>query len=220
MSQIVLEAERRTPEGKNANRRLRQADRIPAVIYGPGRKPIPLTVDPRTVSQILHSESGHNTIFTVQLSDLEPVIAMVKDYQLDPLSGRLIHTDFMEIAMDKLLELSVDIDIEGEAEGVKVGGGILEVVTRALDIECLPADIPDGIKVDVTGLKINEYIRVKNLPVDPRYKILSDPEVVVVTVIPPVKEEVAPVEEAVAAATEPELIKKGKPAEESEEEKK
>ncbi|MFH1574663.1 MAG: 50S ribosomal protein L25, partial [Acidobacteriota bacterium] len=144
--------------------------------------------------------------------------AMVKDFQLDPIHGSLIHADFMEISMDQLLELSVDVEIVGEAEGVKIGGGMLEVVTRALEIECLPANIPDSIPVDVRRLQINEYVRVKNLAPDPRYKTLSDPDLVIVTVIPPIKEEV-PVEEAPAEPAEPELIKKGKVAEEPEEEK-
>ena len=89
---------------------------------------------------------------------------MVKDYQLDPVKGNLIHTDLLEIAMDRLLELSVNVEIVGEAEGVKLDGGLMDIVTRSIDVECLPSDIPDSIKVDVTALKINDYIRVKNLP--------------------------------------------------------
>jgi large subunit ribosomal protein L25 len=220
MSQIVIEAQQRTPGGKNVNRRLRKSGRIPAVIYGRGKAPLALSVDPISVGDILRSESGHNTIFSVRVDARDPVTVMVKDYQLDPTRGHLIHTDFLEIAMDKLLEVSVDIEVVGEAEGVKVDGGLLDVVTRAINVECLPSDIPDSVKVDVTGLKINDYIRVKNLPVDPRYKILTDAEVVLVTVAPPIKEEVVPVEAAPAEPTEPEVLKKGKAAEEPEEEEK
>jgi large subunit ribosomal protein L25 len=219
MSQFVIEAQQRTPGGKNVNRRLRGSGLIPAVIYGPGRDPIALSVDPQAVSDILHSDSGHNTIFTVRVDGGEPANVMVKDYQLDPTRGNLIHADFLRIAMDQLLELSVDVEVVGEAEGVKVGGGILDLVTRSIDIMCLPADIPESIQVDVSSLKINDYIRVKNLPVDPKYKILTEPEVVIVTVAPPVKEEV-PAEAAPAEPTEPELIKKGKAAEGPEEEEK
>jgi len=219
MSQFVIEAQQRTPGGKNVNRRLRGSGLIPAVIYGPGRDPIALSVDPQAVSDILHSDSGHNTIFTVRVDGGEPANVMVKDYQLDPTRGNLIHADFLRIAMDQLLELSVDVEVVGEAEGVKVGGGILDLVTRSIDIMCLPADIPESIQVDVSSLKINDYIRVKNLPVDPKYKILTEPEVVIVTVAPPVKEEV-PVEAAPAEPAEPELIKKGKAAEGPEEEEK
>jgi large subunit ribosomal protein L25 len=219
MSQFVIEAQQRTPGGKNVNRRMRSSGLIPAVIYGPGKDPLALSVDPQAVSDILHSDSGHNTIFTVRVDGGEPANVMVKDYQLDPTRGNLIHADFLRIAMDQLLELSVDVEVIGEPEGVKVAGGILDLVTRSIDILCLPADIPESIQVDVSALKINDYIRVKNLPVDPKYKILTEPEVVVVTVIPPVKEEV-PAEEAPAEPTEPELIKKGKVAEGPEEEEK
>jgi len=215
MEQIVVEAQRRVPGGKNVNRRLRYAGMIPAVVYGPGREPIALTVNPAAVTDILRSESGRNTIFTLAVEGTQKDV-MVKDYQLDPVVGRLIHADFFEIAMDRTLEVTVNVEIIGEAEGVKLDGGIMDIVTRSLLLECLPREIPDSIKVDVTPLKINDYIRVKNLPVDPKYKILNDPEVVVVTIVPPIKEEV-PVEVAApAAAAEPEVIKKGKAVEEGE----
>jgi large subunit ribosomal protein L25 len=214
MAQVVIEAERRTPGGKNSNRRARKAGRMPAVIYGRGKEPIPVSVDPETVRDILHSDSGQNTIFQVNVEGREQANVMVKDYQLDPVRGDLIHADLLEIAMDQELELSVDVEIVGESEGVKVGGGLMDIVTRSIDIECLPADIPESIRVDVSALKINDYIRVKNLPPTPKVKILTDPEVVIVTIVPPLKEEV-PVE-APAEAAEPEVIKKGKVAEEGE----
>jgi large subunit ribosomal protein L25 len=213
MSQIVIEAYRRLPGGKNANRRLRKSGKIPAVIYGPGKPAVVVTVDPDAVKDILYSHSGHNTIFSVSVDGGEHANAMVKDYQLDPVKGNLIHTDFFEIAMDRLLEVTVNIEIVGEAEGVKLGGGIMDLVTRSIEVQCLPADIPESIKVDVTHLKINDYIRVKNIAVDPKVKLLTDPEVVLVTIVPPIKEEVAVVEAPVEAA-EPEVIKKGKVAEE------
>ena len=146
---------------------------------------------------------------------------MVKDYQLDPVQGELIHVDFIQIAMDRRLQLDVNIEIVGEPKGVKISGGIMDFVTRSIEVECLPADIPESIKVDVSHLDINDYIRVNNIEVDPKVKVLSEPEVVVVTIIPPVKEE-EPVaeEEAAAEAEEPEVIKKGKPSEEGEEEEK
>ena len=214
MEQIVVEAQRRTPGGKNVNRRLRYAGKIPAVVYGPGRPPLALSVEPSAVSEILRSESGRNTIFTLSV-DGNKTDVMVKDYQLDPVLGRLIHADLFEIAMDRALEVTVNIEIVGEADGVKVDGGIMDTVTRSLLVECLPRDIPESIKVNVTGLKINDYIRVKNLEADPKYKILNDPEVVIVTIVPPIKEEV-PVEAAPTEAAEPEVIKKGKVAEEGE----
>ena len=215
MEQIVVEAQRRAPEGKNVNRRLRHAGKIPAVVYGPKRQPVALTVEPGALSDILRSESGRNTIFTLSVDGTKTEV-MVKDYQLDPVLGRLIHADFFEIAMDRALEVTVNVEIVGEAEGVKLSGGIMDIVTRSLLVECLPRDIPDSIKVDVNGLNINDYVRVRNLPVEAKYKILNDPEVVIVTIVPPIKEEEVPVEAAPVEAAEPEVIKKGKVAEEGE----
>jgi len=216
MSQIKVEVQRRTPGGKNANRRLRSSGQIPAVVYGAGKQSVAIMVYPQHVTDILRSESGRNTIFTVSVDGKERANAMVKDYQLDPVKGKLIHVDFLEIAMDQLLELTVNIEIVGEPIGVKLDGGIMDIVTRAIEVECLPADIPESIKVEVSHLKINDYIRVKDLPADPKVKIFSDGEIVLVTIVPPIKEEV-PVE-APAEGAEPEVIKKGKVAEEGEEE--
>ncbi len=208
---IVIEAQVRVERGKNANRRLRKAGRIPAVIYGPGKEPLAVSVKPEEVRAILHSETGRNTIFTVSVDGSENNNAMLKDYQLDPVRGELIHADFLQIAMDRALQLTVNVEIVGEAEGVKIGG-VLDFVTRSVEVECLPSDIPESIKVDVTHLKVNDCIRVKDIQVPPKISIVTDPEVVIATVIPPVKE-VAPVEAAPEAA-EPEIIKKGKAVEE------
>lgn len=218
MPTTIIEAQMRTPGGKNANRRLRKSGIIPAVIYGPKKKTMAVSVDPHTIQGILHSETGRNTIFTLDVDGSKQKNSMVKDYQLDPVHGNLIHVDFIQIAMDRLLELEVNIELIGEPEGVKIDGGIMDFVTRSIEVECLPADIPESIKVDVSHLRINDYIRVSNLEVDSKVKILSDSDVVVVTVIPPVKEEEPVVEaEAEAEAEEPEVIKKGKAAEEGEE---
>lgn len=214
----VIEAQVRTPGGKNVNRRIRKSGMIPAVIYGPGKQPSPVSVDPSVVKAILHSESGRNTIFTVNLGGSAQNNAMVKDYQLDPLKGTLIHADFLEIAMDRLLELAVNIELVGEPVGVKIDGGTMDFVTRSIDVECLPSDIPESIKVDVSALKINDYVRVKNLQVDPKVKVLTEPEIVIVTVVPPAKEE-TPAEAAAGTAAEPEVVKKGKTEEGAEGEK-
>jgi large subunit ribosomal protein L25 len=214
----VIEAQARTPGGKNANKRLRKSGRMPAVLYGQGKQPVVISVNPSEVGAILHSESGRNTIFTVSVDGSGQNNAMVKDYQLDPVQGNLIHADFLEIAMDRLLELTVNIELVGEAEGVKLDGGIMDFVTRSIEVECLPSDIPESIKVDVQALKINDYIRVKNIQTDAKVKILSDPEVVIVTIVPPIKEEVPVEAAAVETATEPEIIKKGKAVEEGAEE--
>jgi large subunit ribosomal protein L25 len=216
MSQILVETKRRAPGGKNVNRRLRIAGLIPAVLYGRGREPVPLSVEPKTIVDILYSESGQNTIFSLSVDGGERANVMVKDYQLDPVKGKLIHTDLIQIAMDRLLEVSVNVELVGEAEGVKAGG-LLDFVTRSIDLECLPADIPDSIKVDVGHLKINDYVRVKNIEFESKIKVLTDPEVVIVTISPPLKE-AEPVEAAPAEAAEPEVIKKGKATEEGAEE--
>ena len=214
----VIEAEARIPGGKNANRRLRQSGKIPAVVYGPGKDPIIISVNPSQVNHLLHSESGRNTIFALSVDGSEQGNAMVKDYQLDPVQGKLIHADFLEIAMDRLLELTVNVEVVGEPEGVKLDGGIMDIVTRSIQVECLPADIPESIKVDVSHLKINDYIRVKNIQTNDKVKILTDPEIVVVTIVPPIKEEVPAEAAAAEAAAELEVIKKGKAVEEGAEE--
>lgn len=213
----VIEAQLRTPGGKNVNRRLRQSGKIPAVIYGPGKQPVVVTINPADLKTILHSESGRNTIFAISVDGAQQNNAMVKDYQLDPVKGNLIHADFLEIAMDRKLEVTVNIELVGEAPGVKLEGGIMDFVTRSIEVECLPSDIPETIKVDVSTLKINDYVRVKNLQTDEKITVLTDPDVVIVTIVPPTKEE-APAE-AAAETAEPEVIKKGK-AEEEEESKK
>src|SRR5688572_18985621 len=215
MAEIIVEAQRRTETGKNVNRRLRVSGKIPAIMYGPGKEALSLSVDPQVVKDILYSDSGHNTIFTVSVDGKQHANAMVKDYQLDPVKGKLIHADFLQIAMDQLLKLMVKIETVGEAEGVKMTAGIMDVVTREIEVECLPADIPESIKVDVTPLKINDYIRVKDIVSVANVRILSDPDVVLVTIVPPIKEEV--VAEVPVEAAEPEVIKKGKVSEEEEE---
>ena len=203
----VIEATARTPEGKNANRRIRQSGRIPAVIYGRGKASMAVSVDPVVIWNILHSDAGRNTIFNISVDGSAGSPAMVKDYQRHPVKGNLLHVDLMEIAMDRGLVLSVNVELQGEARGVKLEGGILDFVTRAIDIECLPADIPESIKVDVSQLKINDYVRVRDLDLGDKVVILSEPDVVVVTVAPPAKEEV-PDEEA--APDEPEVDKQAK----------
>ena len=212
----VLKAQARSARGKNVNRRLRTTGKIPAVVYGPGRQPVAISIDPDDVMNLLHSEAGRNTIVGMSVDGAEQNNAMLKDYQLDPVQGNLIHADFLEIAMDRILQLEVSIDLVGEAEGVKIGGGIMDFVTRSIEVECMPSDIPESIKVDVSALNINDYIRVKNLQTDSKVKVLSEPEVVIVTVVPPAKEE-EPEEEVVETA-EPEVIKKGKTEEEGTEE--
>ena len=203
----VIEAQIRIPEGKNANRRVRRSGKIPAVIYGPGKEPAVLSLDPADIKAVLRSEAGQNTIFAVNIEGAGQRSAMVKEYQLDPLKGKLIHVDLLEIAMDRLLTLMVNVELVGEPQGVKIDGGTLDFVTRAIEIECMPADIPESIKLEVDALKVNDYIRAKDIKLGDKVRILTEPDVVIATVAPPQKE-ASP--EAAADTAEPEVIKKGK----------
>ena len=200
----VIEAQKRIPEGKNANRRIRMSGKIPAVIYGSGKEPVALFLNPGDIQAVLRSEAGQNTIFSVNIEGVGQRSAMVKDYQLNPVKGSLIHTDLLEVAMDRLLTLMVNVELIGEPQGVKIDGGTLDFVTRAIEIECMPADIPESVKLEIGALRINEYIRAKDVNLGDKVRIITEPDVVIAMVEPPKKEASA------EAATEPEVIKKGK----------
>jgi large subunit ribosomal protein L25 len=208
----TLEAQSRTAGNKNAARRIRVEGKIPAVVYGAGQDSLPVAVDPRQVTRILNSETGHNTIFDLTL-DGSKTKAMIVDWQYEPIKGRLLHIDVKRIAMDKKLAVMVPVELVGEPAGVKQQGGILEQMLREVEIECLPGDIPSHIDVDVSELVFGKVLRVVDLPHSDKFKFLTDENqsVAHVTVV---KEEVVATPEAVAtdAATpaEPEVIKKGK----------
>jgi large subunit ribosomal protein L25 len=209
----VLEALPRAVGSKNDARRVRRGGKIPGVLYGAGRQALPVSLDPRQISRILHSALGHNTIFDLAL-DGEQTKAMIIDWQYEPIKGALLHVDLKRIAMDRKLQVKVPIVVKGEAAGVKQQGGILEQVTREVELECLPGDIPSFIEADVTELVFGKVMRIADLPHNEKLKILSDPNQPVAHVIS-VKEEVAATPEAaaaeaVAAPAEPEVIKKGK----------
>ncbi len=215
-----VEAEARETFGKNAARRLRHSGRIPAVVYGGGGPCVSLTVDPKAIVRILHSEAGHNAIFMLQMPDKAPARVMLRDWQWEPLRGDLMHVDMVRIARDAKLKLRVPIRITGESQGVKIQGGVLEFILREVEVECLPDDIPEHITVDVTELMIGRQLRVADLPVSASVKVLAEPTRVVAHVIAP-KAEAAPAAETVEAAAtpaEPELIRKRKPEEEGAEE--
>jgi len=210
----ILEAQPRTPGTKNDARRVRRSGKIPAVLYGAGKDVAPLSVDPRQVLRILHSASGHNTIFELSLNGGERTKAMIVDWQFEPIKGKLLHIDLKRIAMDQKLTVMVPIVLKGEAAGVKQQGGILEQVLREIEIECLPGNIPALIEADVTELVFGKVLRVADLPHSDKFKVLTDKNQSVAHIIS-VKEEVAPAPEAVAAEAaavpaEPEVIKKGK----------
>jgi large subunit ribosomal protein L25 len=199
MPEIVVSAEKRTETGKNVNRRLRVAGRIPGVVYGGKGEPMAVAVSPKEIGAVLRSASGENTLFDLDLGGSRRKV-ILKEYQVEPIKGRL-------------LQVKVHVEITGTPVGVKVQGGILDFVTRELEIECLPTDIPDKIALDVSGLELGKHIRVSDLQLPDKVTMLTDPEVVIVHVVAPRAEEVAaPVEGAEAAApgTEPEVVKKGK----------
>ncbi len=193
---------------KNHARRVRVAGKIPAVVYGAGIDPVAVAVDPKVVTKILHSESGHNTIFDLNVEGAALVKAMIVDWQHEPIKGKLLHIDFKRIAMDKAMRVSVPVQLTGVPAGVKNSGGVLDQVLREVEVECLPANIPDHIDVDVAGLELYGAIHISDLPHAGTLKFIGDEQALVahVTLI---KEEAV---EEVAAVAEPEVAKKGKPA--------
>ena len=217
----VLQATARTPGTKNDARRVRVAGKVPAVVYGAGKESMPVSLDPRQVTKILNSKTGHNTIFDLSLGG-QNTKAMIVDWQYEPIKGSLLHIDVKRIAMDKLLRVEVPIVLKGESAGVKAQGGILEQMLREVEIECLPGDIPSAIEADVSELVFGKVLRVGDLPQNDKIKYITDENQPVVH-ITTVKEEVVAAPEAVAAeagavTAEPEVIKKGKQETEGEEE--
>jgi large subunit ribosomal protein L25 len=222
MQQFIVEATVREERGKNAARRIRRGGLVPATLYGGKGEPLAVSVNARQLAQILRSEAGHNTIFTVKVAGGREVKAMLKDWQVDPVKGGLLHADLLRIAMDVRMHVKVPVHPFGEPQGVKLQGGIFEIVTREVEIECLPADIPDEIRVDVSELMIGKQLRAADLPLDPaKFKLLTDSQRVIAHVVTLKKEEEVAAPEAAAveaAPAEPEVIKKGKKeAEEGEE---
>ena len=216
----TLDVVKRDGRGKNEARRLRVGGRIPAVVYGArkkGKAPegVPVAVDPKQVLRILHSEAGANTLVTLKLDGAKSRV-MVKEYQLDPVTRQLLHADFYQLAMDRAITVTVPIVIKGEATGVKLEGGMIDFITRELQVECLPTDIPERIDVDVSELMLHQSVRLRDLPGNPKWKLLNEPETMLVHVVLPKAEEAAATAEAEAEAVvapaeaEPEVIKKGK----------
>ncbi|MGH2626511.1 MAG: 50S ribosomal protein L25, partial [Anaerolineales bacterium] len=183
-----------------------------AVVYGGGGPAIPVAVDPRKVQEILHSPSGHNAIFELDIRGKAPARVMLREWQVEPVHGDLLHVDLVRVARDTKLKVKVPIHVTGEPKGVKVQGGVFEFILREVEVEVLPEDIPDFISIDVTELTIGRNLRVTDLPVGPQVKVLSDPGRVVAHVVALKAEEEKPAAEAVEAAApaEPEVIRKGK----------
>ncbi len=213
MKSIQVSAEIRSSFGKNAARQMRIQGRIPAVLYGQREAALSLSVDPKDLLAILHSGAGYNTIFSLDVKDQGTTSVMLKEWQFHPVKESLLHADFLRIAMDNALQVSVPVLPVGVAKGVKDQGGIFEFVMRQLEVECLPVDIPDHITVDISDLEIGSNLRVADLPVSPKLKVLSDSDLVVAHVVQP-KEELEEAEEEAAPGLEeeegPEVIGKGR----------
>ncbi|HZI80731.1 MAG TPA: 50S ribosomal protein L25 [Vicinamibacterales bacterium] len=219
--EATLEAVKRTDSGKNEARRHRAAGRLPAVVYGPskdGKAPVgvSVTVDPKGLMRIFHSDSGVNTLITLKLDGTSTQV-LVREYQRDPVTNALLHADFYQLAMDKAIVVTVPVSLKGEPKGVKLQGGLLDFVTREIQVECLPANIPEHIDVDVSDLELHQSIRVRDIVVGDaaKWKPVTEGDTMLVHVVMPKAEESAAATAegaapAAAAGTEPEVIKKGK----------
>ena len=225
--EVVLEATSRDSFGKNEARRTRRAGRVPAVVYGAtgdgsAQAATAITVEPRALLKILHSESGANTLISLKLGGSGDARVLIKEYQLDPVTHAVLHADFYRVRMDRTIRVTIPVTVKGEPKGVKQQGGLLEHIRREIEIEVLPGDIPENVEVDVSELMLHQGIRVRDIVGDVKWKAVSDPELMLLHVIMPKAEEAAATPETVAAAAtatpaEPEVIKKGKKDEDEEE---
>src|SRR5436190_18254501 len=194
--EAILEATTRESFGKNEARRTRREGRVPAVVYGAsaagqGREATAIAVEPKALLKILHSESGANTLISLKLAGAGDARVLVKEYQLDPITHHVLHADFYRVVMDRILRVPIPVVVKGEPKGVKQQGGLLEFIRREIEIECLPADIPENVEVDVSELMLHEGVRVREIATDAKWKSVSDPEMMLVHVILPKAEEVA-----------------------------
>jgi large subunit ribosomal protein L25 len=220
---ITVTAEVRSSRGKNEARRTRRAGQIPAVVYGAYHDPVSVAVDPREINRIVRSKTGFNTIFNLSIAGGETTPVMVVDQQVDPIKGNLLHADLKRIDLSKRIRVTVPVHTSGEPQGVKVQGGLLEIVTRSIEIECLPDEIPESYTVDVSGLMIGQSKRASDVALAGSMKLMSAPDTVIAHVVALRAEEPAPTAEgaaapeagAAAAPAEPEVIKKGKKEEEA-----
>ena len=210
MERISITAEKRDEKGTGAARALRRDDMIPAVLYREG-KSVPIKLPKKEMKTFFNKTLGVQAIVNLQFTDGDNKLALVKDYQIDPTKRELLHADFFEVSLTEKVKLSLNIIPVGEPVGVKRDGGILQHVLREIEIECLPDSIPANVEIDITELEIGQSFHVSNLKLEEGVEILTDPEEVIITIVAPVIEEVAPAEEVPAEeAEEPEVVKKGK----------
>jgi len=214
---ITVDAEVRSSRGKNEARRTRRAGQIPAVVYGAHKDPISVAVDPKAILKIVRSSTGYNTIFNLVITGGETTPVMLVDQQVDPIKGTLLHADLKRIDLTKRIRVTVPVHTTGEPKGVKVQGGLLEVISRAVEIECLPDDIPEGFTVDVSELMIGQSKRASDVALSGSMKLTSAADTVIAHIVA-LRAEAAPAAEAAAApaaTAEPEVVKKGKKEEEA-----
>jgi large subunit ribosomal protein L25 len=212
---ITVAAETRDSRGKNEARRLRVKGSMPAVVYGGEAGPAPIAVNPKDLNKILHSKTGHNTIFNLSIGGKETVPVMIVDWQHDPIKENLLHVDLKRIDLGKRIAVKVPVVTHGDPKGVKLQGGIHEIITREIEIECLPDEIPEEFVVNVAELMIGQSVRASEIALSGSVKLLSPGDAVISHVVSLKAEEVAPAAEVVATpAAEPEVIKKGKKDEE------
>jgi large subunit ribosomal protein L25 len=217
--EITIVAEPRSSRGKNEARRMRAAGSAPAVVYGAAGESVAVAVSPKEVNRILHSKAGHNTIFNLTVQGGETTPVMIVDWQNDPIKDTLLHVDLKRIDLSKRIRVKVPVQTTGEPKGVKIQGGLHEVITREIEIECLPNDIPENFTVDVGELMIGQNVRAGDIQVPASIRLVSPADSVISHVVAlKVEEEpaaAAPVEGAPPAPAEPEVIKKGKKEEEA-----
>jgi large subunit ribosomal protein L25 len=218
-----IKCEKRNVFGKNASRRLRRSGMIPVILYGAKDDNVPLTLEKTDLFEILKAETGENTVFEVSY-DSETRNAMIRELQRNPVTDEILHADLIQIAMDKLVRVSIPVVTVGDSIGVKTEGGFVDFITREIEIECLPKDIPEHIEIDISGLHLRQSFKVKNLVVPSEIKLISEPDTILVHIEVPTKEEEIEVEEeeeeVIGEEEEPEVIKKEKPEEEVTEEQK
>jgi large subunit ribosomal protein L25 len=210
MKELILEAQKREPSTKGTIRSMRKQGRVPGIVYGDKGTPTALSVDEKTLQQVIHSERGRNALITLKLdTDSHPVL--VKEIQRNAITRAILHIDFHRVSLKQKVEASVPIHVKGEAPGVKLGGGVLEHVSREALVRCLPTEIPASIDVDVSNLQIGQAVKAKELPIPAGIELLLDPEAIIINIVAPtILEEPAAGAVPEATTAEPEVIKKGK----------
>jgi large subunit ribosomal protein L25 len=220
MSEMNIKVARREATGKNANRQLRAAGALPAVVYGDKKDPVPITIDRKKVLELLKKGGGENAVFHLELEGTSASRhAMIRDLQIDPISRRIIHIDFQRINLKEKVKVQVPIHLHGEPIGVKTDGGVLDFVTREVEVECLPNNIPQSLDIDVSGLLIGQHVEAKDLEIPEDVELISEGDQVIVSIshsrLAAEEEEGAEGDDLLieAKAAEPEVIGKGKEAE-------